>query len=327
MEKSKEYGSKLSWAAGKKLVLCVGATCMDYVLFTDSFPKNNEIIKAKKGYWQRGGCASNNCTILRILGVKCEFFGMLSTLDLYQVLVDDMESRGIIIKNCPSCKMDPDFSTVFFTKKIKTRNIISYHNKAFPNVAIEDFRKLDLRKYGWIHLHCIHFESTMAMVKDVVAYNEANPTEKIAISLTMDEPLSAMWPLLDYCDYAFFSKRLSPYSGWDSPKEACIHIDEQLRMRWGLNLRRPYVIVLWGSLGGGFMDKSGNYTHFAPYTPKNVVDALGAGDCFVSGFIYAMYIRDRPLPVAMDFATRVAGHKCSHTGFDHIANILLPPVL
>ncbi|EDV39336.1 uncharacterized protein Dana_GF25264 [Drosophila ananassae] len=327
MQKSKEYGSKLSWAAGKKPVLCVGATSMDHITFVDSFPNKSDIIKARRGYWQRGGSASNNCTVLRVLGVKCEFFGMLSNLDLYQVLVDDMESRGIVIKNCPYCNMSPNFSSVFFTKALNTRNIIAYNNTAFPNVTIEDFRKLDLTKYGWIHLHCLHFESTMAMIKDVVAHNQANPTEKITISLTMDEPLSEMWPLLDYCDYAFFSKRLSPCSGWKNPKEACVHIDETLRMRWGLNLVRPYVIVLWGSLGGAYMDKAGNYTAFPAYKPKNVVDVLGAGDCFVSSFIYAMYIRDRPLKVSMDFATRMAGYKCTHTGYDHIAKILLPPVL
>ncbi|XP_016991647.1 ketohexokinase [Drosophila rhopaloa] len=316
---------KLSWAVGKKTVMCVGATSIDFVSTTKTFPEPNKLEKAVGGYWIRGGNASNNCTVLSNLGVKVEFFGMLSSLCMFQVLVDDLKARGIIVENCPTCDQPAPFASVILTKSTKTRNIISC-NSNFPHVDINDFRKLDLSKYGWIHMRALYFENTMAMIKELAAYN-ANREDKIVVSVEFDHNLDDMWPLMDYCDYAIFSKQLAHPNGWLSIEDACMQLDERLGMRFGLNLKRPCLIVLWGDQGAGFMDLAGHYTHSKPHKPRRIVDALGAGDTFVGAFIYALYIRERSLPVAVDFGNRMASYKCSKNGYDHIANILLPPVL
>ncbi|XP_017081321.1 ketohexokinase isoform X2 [Drosophila eugracilis] len=250
---------------------------------------------------------------------------MLSSLRMYQVLIDDLKARGIIIENCPTCDQHAPFATVILTKSTKTRNIINCNNN-FPYVSIEDFRKLDLSKYGWIHMRALYFDKMLTIVKEFAAYN-ATREEKIILSIEFDANLEEMWPLIDYCDYAFFSKQLAQTNGWVSTEDACMQLDERLRMRWGLNLKRPYVIVLWGDQGSGFMDLHGKYTHVKPYKPKRIVDALGAGDTFVGSFIYAIYIRERSLPVAVDFGNRMASYKCTKNGYDHIAKILLPPKL
>ncbi|KAH8380665.1 hypothetical protein KR009_012112 [Drosophila setifemur] len=319
-----DFGSKVSWAAGKKLVLCVGTTIIDYVSIMETFP-GNEVELAIKGYWQRGGSASNICTMLRHLGVKCEFFGMLSNLQMFQVLPDDMKARGIITEHCPTCSLEPPFSTIFLTRETRSRNVIKCNND-FPHVTLEDFRKLDLNKYGWINMRCIYFPNTLAMAKELTAYN-ATKQEKIILSMKFDMNLKEMWPLVDYCDYAIFSKQLAPENGWQSPMHACLQLDEQLRMRWGLNLKRPIVIVLWGDQGAGVLDLAGNYTSVPAHKPHREVDTFGAGDTFFAAFIYAMYVRERSLLVSVDFGNQMASYKCTRSGYDHIAKILLPPVL
>lgn len=320
------HDKKLCWAVGKKRVLCVGSTNIDYVSTVKNFPKENQYEKAISGYWQRGGNASNNCTVLRNLGVNVEFFGMLSSLPLFQVLVKDMKARGIIVENCPTCKQPAPFASVILTKSLGTRNLVTC-NTGFPFVSIEDFRKLDLRKYGWIHMRCLYFETTLAMLREITEFNATSGEEKIIISLEIDSALDEMFPLLDYCDYAYFSKHLALDNGWTSMEDACMQLDERLGMRWGLNLNRPYVIVLWGDQGAGIMDLNGNYTHAPPYKPRRIVDALGAGETFVGAFIYAKYIRERSLPVAVDFGNRMASYKVTKNGYDHITKILLPPVV
>ncbi|XP_017059446.1 ketohexokinase-like [Drosophila ficusphila] len=317
-------GSKLSWAVGKKTVMCVGTTSMVFVATVENFPEatHNE---AAGGYWIRGGNASNNCTVLSNLGVKVEFFGMLSNLSMYQLLVDDLTARGIIVENCPTCSQSAPFSSVILSKSPRARSIVIC-NSNFPHVGIEDFRKLDLSKYGWIHMRALYFENTLAMLKELAAYN-ASKEEKIIVSLEFDHNLEEMWPLTEYCDYAFFSKQLAQPNGWTSLEDACSQLDEKLRMRWGLNLKRPYVIVLWGDQGAGIMDLEGNFTHSKPYKPRRINSFLGAGDTFVGAVIYALYIRERSLPVAVDFGNRMASFKMTRSGFDHIANILLPPTL
>ncbi|KAH8240114.1 hypothetical protein KR032_011263 [Drosophila birchii] len=322
-----DYGNKLSWAVGKKTVLCVGSSTIDCVNTVNTFPQDNVKTNAIGGYYQRGGNASNNCTVLRNLGVKVEFFGMLSSQQIFQVLIDDMLARGIILENCPTCDKDPPFAIVILSKSLKTRTIVGC-NHDFPFVSIEDFRKLDLSKYGWIHTRAFYFDTTLEILKEIAAYNATREEEdKVMVSVEIDQRLEEMFPLLAYCDYAIFSKQLAKENGWKTLEDACIQLDERLQMRWGLNLKRPLVVVMWGNQGAGIMDLNGNFTHSPAYTPKKFVDLLGAGDTFVGAFIYAKYIRERSLKVSVDFSNRIASYKITKNGYDHITSILLPPFL
>ncbi|KAH8295998.1 hypothetical protein KR054_000336 [Drosophila jambulina] len=321
-----EFDINLSWAVGKKKVLCVGHTTIDCVTKVNEFPRENVHTKAKASVWQRGGNASNTCTVLRNLGVAVEFFGMLSTLRIFQILIDDLKSRGIIVDNCPTCDQPPPFASVILTKSLRTRNLV-YCNQGFPFVTIEDFRKLDLKEYGWIHIRALYFDTTMEMFKEIAAYNATRGEDKIIVSIEIDQRLDEFFPLVDYCDYAFFSKQLAQEHEWTSMENAASYLDERLIMRWGLNLKRPFVIVMWGDQGAGMMDIHGTFTHAPPYKPKKMVDLLGVGETFIGSFIYAKYIRERSEKVSVDFANRMASYKITKTGYDHIANILLPPVL
>ncbi|KAH8264869.1 hypothetical protein KR038_006183 [Drosophila bunnanda] len=322
-----DYGNKLSWAIGKKRVLCVGCSTIDCVTIVNNFPVDNVHEKAIGAYWQRGGNASNNCTVLRNLGVNVEFFGMLSSHHMFQVLIEDMRARRIIVDNCPICDQAPPFANVILTKSIKKRTLVTC-NDDFPYVSIEDFRKLNLSIYGWIHLRAYYFDTTMEMLKEIAAYNATMEAkeDKIIVSLEFDQRLDEMFPMLDYCDYALFSKQLASENGWTSTENACSQVDERLQMRWGLNLRRPFVIIMWGDQGAGLLDLDGKFTHMPPYKPKQIVEVLGAEDSFVGAFIYAKFIRERSVKVSVDFANRISSYKITKNGFDHIASILLPPV-
>ncbi|XP_002024020.2 ketohexokinase isoform X2 [Drosophila persimilis] len=326
---SKQRGSIQSWAAGKKTVLCTGTTAMDYMSVVRRFPAAgaDPCAQCLRGYWQRCGSASNNCTVLRRLGVQCEFFGMLSSLQMFRMLADDMRARGIVVENCPTCEQAPPFASVVLAKSPRTRNVISCRSAAFPHVSIEDFRRLDLSRYGWMHMPSMSFETTLAMVEDVAAFNAASHADKITVSLELSKDLHEMWPLVDYCDYVIFSKRLAREQGWPTPEIACSRIDERLRSRWGFNLKRPTVVFRWGDLGAGVLDESGAITLAPAFKPRKMVDSLGAGDTFTAAFIYAVYVRERSVPVAVEFANRLASHKCTKRGFDHVADILVAPVL
>jgi len=62
----------------EKRVLCVGLTCLDIVTEVDAYPKEDTDQRSKGMTWRRGGNATNNCTVLKQLGVDCEFYGSLS---------------------------------------------------------------------------------------------------------------------------------------------------------------------------------------------------------------------------------------------------------
>ncbi|XP_030570466.1 ketohexokinase [Drosophila novamexicana] len=320
-----EPNRKLSWAVGKKTVLCVGYSVIDCISIVRRFPRIDEIERSVKGYWQRGGNAANTCTVLRNLGVDVEFFGVLSSAPMFSIMLHDMKVRGIKIDNCPRSNQDPPFSSVIVNKSSGTCTIVNCNN-SFPYPTLDDFKMLDLSKYGWIHFRGNRPEITTEMMQAVEAYN-ATQTEKIVISVDMDGSFKEHWPLVDYCEYAFFYRQLADQQQWKSPREACISIDEHLAMRFGINLKRPLVVVLWNLQNVGIMDHNSDYHRATAYRPKKFVDSLGATEVFVGAFIYAVYVRERSHQIAANFANLMASYKCIKCGFDHISDILMAPVL
>ncbi|XP_034481434.1 ketohexokinase [Drosophila innubila] len=317
--------NRLSWAAGKKKVLCVGGAVIDCISIVRKFPKVMMPERSIKGFWQKGGHAVNTATVLKNLGINVELFVLLSNNPMFRLLLDDMRFRGIEIDNCPRCEDTPPFSSVILSKLSKTCTITNC-TSSFPYVTLEDFQKLDLSKYGWIHFRGSKPEVTVEMMKLVVAYNE-NHEEKILISMDVNTELNSIWPLTNYCDYVFFSKQLGFEHGWQTPREACRSIDEKLRLRFGINLKRPFVVFLWGKRGAGLLDYNSNYSRSHAVKNRRVVESLGAGEAFVGAFIYAVYVRDRTNSAAADFANRMASHKCTKYGYDHMSDILVAPVL
>jgi len=71
------------------------------------------------------------------------------------------------------------------------------------------------------------------------------------------------------------------------------------------------------------MDANGNYYEMSSYKQDKVVDTLGAGDSFMAGFIYATLKARRSLAEAVDFANRVASHKITGFGYEHISQLSL----
>ncbi|XP_034020338.1 ketohexokinase isoform X3 [Thalassophryne amazonica] len=62
----------------KRKVLCVGLVCLDIISVVDKYPEEDTDSRCVSQRWQRGGNASNTCTVLSLLGVPCAFMGSLA---------------------------------------------------------------------------------------------------------------------------------------------------------------------------------------------------------------------------------------------------------
>ncbi|XP_019736459.1 ketohexokinase isoform X4 [Hippocampus comes] len=60
-----------------KKILCVGLVCLDIISVVDAFPQEDSDSRCVSQRWQRGGNASNSCTVLSLLGSPCAFMGSL----------------------------------------------------------------------------------------------------------------------------------------------------------------------------------------------------------------------------------------------------------
>lgn len=101
--------------------------------------------------YQRGGNASNSCTVLSHLGYPCEFLGVLSNEKFSQFIQDDMQKHKIDFSHCPTTeKSECPTSVVILSKENGSRTIMHYNNN-LDELKIQDFEKLDLGNYSWVH--------------------------------------------------------------------------------------------------------------------------------------------------------------------------------
>ncbi|XP_024408328.2 ketohexokinase isoform X5 [Desmodus rotundus] len=62
----------------EKQILCVGLVVLDIINVVDKFPEEDTDSRCLSQRWQRGGNASNSCTVLSLLGAPCAFMGSLA---------------------------------------------------------------------------------------------------------------------------------------------------------------------------------------------------------------------------------------------------------
>ncbi|XP_017022865.1 ketohexokinase [Drosophila kikkawai] len=300
----------------KSSVLCVGCTVIDFVTIVGSYPKEDTDRRCLDGFWQRGGNASNVSTTLSVLGTKVDFFGILSSSDAFRVLLEDLRRREIGTRNCPLTSRDPPFSSVILSQDTGSRTII-HCNKDYPQTTWEDFSKIDLSQYGWVHFEARNTIHTARMMQSIREYDQKTGQSTI-ISLDFETRYDQNLELCQSCDYVIFSKELASDKGWTTPRQTCEELASDIPSNGG---QKPIIICPWGSEGAVCMDSKGNYIKFSSYQPEKVVDTLGAGDSFVAGFINATFEHQRGLRDAVDFANRVASRKIEGFGYDHIQTI------
>ncbi|XP_017296957.1 ketohexokinase isoform X3 [Kryptolebias marmoratus] len=72
----------------KKKILCVGLVCLDIINVVDKYPEEDTDSRCLSQRWQRGGNASNSCTVLSLLNAPCAFMGSLAAGPVAEDLPD-----------------------------------------------------------------------------------------------------------------------------------------------------------------------------------------------------------------------------------------------
>ncbi|KAL7734927.1 hypothetical protein ACLKA6_011197 [Drosophila palustris] len=306
-----------------KPVLCVGSLSMDLITLCDNLPEEGVDQTCSKVHWQRGGHSSIVSFVLSLLSAQSEFLGMLSRSELLNAIITEMQGRGIEMEHCPKTDEDPGFSTIMVAKKTGLRAVV-HCNRNFPYCSFQDFQKLDLSIFGWVHFEARNVRETVQMMRAVADYNN-DKKERILMSLRVSSCYRENRDLFDMADYVLFSRQLAMQLGWRSARETCHQLDADLRLPRSIKAHRPCFICSWGPLGAGCLTGAGVYHEMPPYIAKRVVDTHGAGACFTAAFIYATYIREMNLSDAVQFANRVAGHKITNYGYNHIAKLNIYP--
>uniref|UniRef100_A0A4W4FUQ4 Ketohexokinase n=1 Tax=Electrophorus electricus TaxID=8005 RepID=A0A4W4FUQ4_ELEEL len=287
-------------AKGK--ILCVGLVCLDIINVVDKYPEEDTDNRCLSQRWQRGGNASNSCTVLSLLGAPLLFTFILNDFKMYKIDIS-------LLLEHTGCSFPA--SVVISNETTGSRTIL-HMNRNLPDVSAEDFSKLDLSQYKWIHWEGRNAEEQIKMIEKVREYNSKQQREenRITISVEIEKTREPLYQLFPCGDLVFISKDVAIHFGFHSAASALRGLYSRLR-------KGAVLICAWAEKGADALCPDGVLVHSDAFPPERLVDTLGAGDTFNASVIYTLS-RGGSLQEALTFGCQIAGKKCGIHGYDGI---------
>ncbi|XP_017331646.1 ketohexokinase isoform X3 [Ictalurus punctatus] len=295
----------------QKRILCVGLVCLDIINVVDKFPEEDTDTRCVSQRWQRGGNASNSCTVLSLLGAPCAFMGSLAAGPIADFILNDFKMYHIDVSlvtehaqcSCPT-------SVVIGNQTSGSRTIL-HMNRNLPDVCADDFSQLDLSQYRWIHFEGRNADEQVKMIEQVKSYNATQEEKnRITISVEIEKTRPSLYQLFPHGDVVFVSKDVALHFGFQSASSAVKGFYSQVK-------DGAVLICAWAEKGADAMGPDGTVVHSDAFPPEKLVDTLGAGDTFNASVIYTLS-NGGSLQEALTFGCQIAGKKCGVHGYDGI---------
>lgn len=295
----------------EKQILCVGLVVLDIINVVDKYPEEDTDRRCLSQRWQRGGNASNSCTVLSLLGARCAFMGSLAPGHVADFLVADFRRRGVDVSQVAwQSQGDTPCSCCIVNNANGSRTIILYDTN-LPDVSAKDFEKVDLTRFKWIHIEGRNASEQVKMLQRIEEYNARQPLpQKVRVSVEIEKPREELFQLFGYGEVVFVSKDVAKHLGFRSAGEALKGLYS--RVKKGATL-----ICAWAEEGADALGPDGQLLHSDAFPPPRVVDTLGAGDTFNASVIFSLS-KGNSMQEALRFGCQVAGKKCGLQGFDGI---------
>ncbi|XP_072237435.1 ketohexokinase isoform X5 [Leuresthes tenuis] len=298
----------------QKKVLCVGLVCLDIINVVDKYPEEDSDSRCLSQRWQRGGNASNSCTVLSLLGAPCAFMGSLATGPMADFIMADFSRRAIDVTPvvwqvkgqtpCACCVVCPSSGS---------RTVFLYDTD-LPDVTVENFSRVNLHQFKWIHWEGRNVDEQVKMIQQVQMYNSKLPQQqRITVSVEIEKTRQPLYQLFPYGDVVFVSKDVSRYFGFQSAEEALKGLYNRVK-------KGAILICAWAEKGADALGPDGLLIHSDAFPPESLVDTLGAGDTFNASVIYTLS-NGGSLQDALTFGCQVAGAKCGFHGYDGISRV------
>ncbi|KAM9409160.1 ketohexokinase isoform 2-T2 [Pholidichthys leucotaenia] len=298
----------------EKKILCVGLVCLDIINVVNKYPEEDTDSRCLSQRWQRGGNASNSCTVLSLLGAPCAFMGSLAAGPVADFIMADFSQHAVDVSAvvwqvqgqtpCACCVVCPSSGS---------RTVVLYDTN-LPDVSADDFSKVNLSQFKWIHWEGRNADEQVKMIQQVVNYNNTLPQQqRITISVEIEKTREPLYQLFSYGDVVFVSKDVARHFGFQTAEAA-------LRGFYSRVKQGAVLICAWAEKGADALGPDGVIVHSDAFPPESLVDTLGAGDTFNAAVIYTLS-SDGSLQEALTFGCKVAGRKCGFHGYDGIHDI------
>ena len=296
--------------------MCVGLTCVDMISVVASFPKEDSDNRCLRQYWSRGGNASNNATVLAILGnEKVSCLSCLSAKDfLCQFILTDFSHFGVDVGHLAFYSEDDEkwkeknandgsvnlsaripLSTCLLSVDTGTRTI-AHRNEGAPEVDLTHFEAVDLNDYAWVHFEGrLNVAEIESMIKKIKHFNEGlvglhdNDSRQrgCVVSVELEKCKPEIDCLINTADVVFISKQRAKMKGFDNAWDAVHGLLPDVSPA-------ALLVIPWGDVGVAAAiapvdrELDADVVFVEAHHPDQVVDSLGAGDTFIAAVIHSL---------------------------------------
>ena len=280
-------------------ILCVGSAVLDFVFNVPHHPVEDEELRASSLRIESGGNAANTARVLRGLGHDVALAAVLGDHPSGTPLEEGLRQAGVGLAPCRRVAGMPPLSAVLISQPGGHRTIV--HHRATPEYGLDDFARLDLSRWRWVHFEARPGYETARMVRHARLFQP-----ELLISIEVEKVRPGIEAALPPARLVLFSRGYVEACGFPQAEAF-------LREMRG-SIPHTLLSVAWGDQGAWAIEADGTLHHAPAIPPPEVVDTLGAGDTFNAGLIGAL-AAGRSLRESLDAACRLAGRKVGQTGF------------
>ena len=247
-----------------------------------------------------GGNATNTLTVLSQLGHHGTWGGVLIDEPDSQVIQHDLRSHNIDFTACKRLA-NGKMPTSYITLNQQTGSRTIVHHRDCPEFSFEDFNKIDLTQFEWVHFEGRNVAETRLMLLHIKKYHPYLPC-----SLEIEKPRLDIELLFDLPAVLMLSQQYALARGFVNANSLLSSLNSNVM-----------ATCTWGKDGAWAINHHREVIHSPAFSPENVIDTLGAGDTFNAGLIHNL-INNKELQFSLTYACRLAGHKCGQVGFNHL---------
>ena len=279
-----------------KKVVGLGACVLDTLITCDTYPTQDTKQKAENIFLAGGGPVGNALVVMQKLGVQTEIIGGFGSDNAGRYLLEDFEKYGVNTQNATIVSGASSFTSYIVLAQDKATRTCVFDRGSVPDEpknlvlsAIDDAFVLHL---DGNYLNCAIVAAKYAKEKGVKVSLDAGGLYK---------DIEKLLPLVDILiPSAEFSLGIT---GEKDIPSAMQKLAEKYR---------PEILVVTDGSNGGYYYENGKAVHYDSVKVQ-AVDTNGAGDTFHGAFVSA-YCKGMDIKNACEFASKVAGYKCSNKG-------------